>query len=80
MADTLGSLVDKLTVTNLKLWHVQDQVHRAARDGEGLPLEIVKKLDYLNTQRNELMAEIDLLLFQAVEQGKVKVNPQVKVY
>lgn len=80
MSDTLGSLVDKLSVTNLKLWFVQDQVHQAARDNEGLPLEVVKKLDTLNTQRNKLMAEIDMLLSRAVETGTVEVNPQIKVY
>ena len=80
MADTLGSLVDKLTVTNLKLWHVQDRVHQAARDNEGLDLETVKKLDRLNMQRNQLMAEIDMVLSKAVETGTAQVNHQDKVY
>ena len=80
MADTLGSLVDKLSVTNLKLWFVQDQVHQAARDKESLPVEVVQKLDRLNTQRNQLMAEIDMVLSKAVETGTAQVNHQDKVY
>ena len=80
MAETLGTLVDKLTVTNLKLWFVQDRVHQAARDSEGLDLETVKKLDRLNMQRNQLMAEIDMVLSKAVETGTAEVNHQDKVY
>jgi hypothetical protein len=80
VADTLGSLVDKLITTNLKLWHVQDRVHEAASEKRGLDAETVQKLDALNLQRNKLMAEIDLLLSKAVETGTAEVNPQIKVY
>ena len=80
MSDTLGSLVDKLITTSMKLWFVQDRVHEAARDNEGLPPDLVKKLDTLNTQRNQLMAEIDVILSKAVATGAAEVNPQIKVY
>jgi len=80
VSDTLGSLVDKLSVTNLKLWFVQDEVHRASRENVGLSPDLVKKLDTLNTQRNQLMAEIDVILSKAVATGAAEVNPQIKVY
>ena len=80
VSDTLGSLVDKLSVCNLKLWHVQDQVHAAAKSGVGLPPATVEKLDRLNLQRNRLMAEIDMVLSKAVETGTAQVNHQDKVY
>lgn len=59
MSDTLGSLIDKLITTDLKLWHVQDKVHAAAVVGKGLDAETVRQLNSLNRQRNKLMSDID---------------------
>lgn len=80
MAETLGSLVDKLTVVNLKLWHSQDKVHQAARNGDGVDSETVARLHSLNLQRNGLMTEIDVLLAEAVQSGDVEVDPRPKIY
>jgi hypothetical protein len=80
LAETLGTLVDKLSVTNLKLFAVQDRVHQAAQAGEGLEPDTVAKLHALNQQRNGLMAELDMLLSKAIETGTVEVNPQIKLY
>lgn len=80
MAETLGTLVDKLCTTNQKLWAVQDKVHKAAQEGEGLDPETVSKLHALNLQRNQLMAELDVLLSKAVETGTAEINPQVKIF
>lgn len=80
MAETLGTLVDKLCITNLKLWHVQDEVHQAAEAGDGLEADTVAKLHALNLQRNGLMTEIDMLLSRAVETGTSEVNQQVKIF
>jgi hypothetical protein len=59
MADTLGSLVDKLSITNIKLWMVQDEVNHAAEAGDGVDADIIKKLVTLNRLRTRLMTEID---------------------
>ena len=79
MADTVGSLVDKLCVTNIKLWFVQDEVHQAADAGDGLSPETVSKLAALNLQRNELMSELDVLLNNSIRAGKAKVDPRIKI-
>ncbi len=79
MAETLGTLVDKLSITNLKLWFIQDKVHKAAQEGEGLDPETVSKLHALNLQRNQLMTELDVLLSKAVETGTAEINPQIKI-
>ena len=58
MAETLGTLTDKLSIVNLKLWHMED----AARD-DSISLEqlgsVKKKIDILNMMRNDLIGEID---------------------
>jgi hypothetical protein len=80
MSETLGGLVDKLTVVNLKLWFTQDQVHQAAQQGEGVGPETVAKLHSLNIHRNQLMSEIDICLAEAVQSGEAEVDPRPKIY
>lgn len=79
MADTLGSLVDKLSICNTKLFAVQEVVHNAAAAGDGLDSDIVKKLHVLNSQRNKLITEIDLTHAAAVQSGKVEVDHRIKL-
>lgn len=79
MADTLGGVVDKLIVTNIKLWFTQAVVHDAAKAGEGVDAETVAKLHSLNLTRNRLMTEVDMLLADAVHSGEVEVDPRFKL-
>ena len=76
---TLGELVDRLTILNLKLWFVQDAVHKASQHGEGLDAETTKKLADLNLDRNKTMTQIDLLLDHAIRDGRAEVDPRIKV-
>lgn len=76
---TLGELVDRLSITNLKLWHVQDEVYRCADAGKDLPAATVKKLAALNLERNKTMSEIDNCLATAVRTGKADVDPRIKI-
>lgn len=61
MAETRGSLTDKLSIVNIKMFMVQDKVHAAAANGEGLDAETVQNLVTLNLQRTALINEIDAL-------------------
>lgn len=79
MAETLGSLVDKLVTVNIKLYNVQDLVFGAADAGEGLDAETVSRLHALNQQRNKLMTEIDEVLDMAVSSGRAEVDPRIKL-
>lgn len=79
MSDTLGSLIDKLSIVNVKLFMVQEVVHNAAASGEGLDSDTVKKLHVLNSQRNRLITEIDLTFAGAVESGRAEVDHRVKL-
>lgn len=79
MAETLGSLIDKLTIANIRLWHLED-----ARRDRSLPdkdrLAAADAISEVNGQRNDLMDEIDDYLYRAAH-GQVRLKaPKVKIY
>ncbi len=73
MADTLGSLVDKLTTIDLKMWNNQEILYEIRRmtfeeykakyfdteEGAQKLWECLKKACDLNVQRNQLIDEVD---------------------
>jgi len=73
MSDTLGSLIDKLQIVNLKMWHNQQLLYEIRRmdfdgfkekymgneDGALELWEKLKKCCDLNVQRSDLIDEID---------------------
>jgi len=79
MAETLGSLVDKLTIANIRLWHLED-LRRDLSLPDARRLEAADKIAIVNGERNDLMDEIDEYLYKAFR-GKVKLRaPKVKIY
>ena len=78
MAETMGSLVDKLCTVGMKLWAIQDKVHWAADHAGGLDPDTTKKLKDLNHQRNRLMTEIDELLDRSIKAGGAEVDARPK--
>ncbi len=79
MAETLGSLIDKLTIANVRLWHLED----ARRDrslSDEKRLAAADMISVVNGERNDLMDEIDDYLYKAAH-GQVKLKaPKVKIY
>ena len=75
---TLGELVDRLSILNIKLYVVQDRVHEAAEKGEGLDAQTVGQLAALNKDRNRTMTALDQLLAESLLTGKTPVDPRVK--
>jgi Protein of unknown function (DUF4254) len=79
MAETLGSLVDKLTIKNLRLWHLED-IRRDVTMPDSERLSAADKVSQVNQQRNDLIDEIDQFLADAIA-GVVKItDPKVKIY
>jgi len=79
MAETLGSLVDKLTIANIRLWHLEDQ-RRDLSLSDAKRLQAADKIAIVNSERNDLMDEIDDYLYKALR-GKAKLRaPKVKIY
>lgn len=86
--DTLGSLVDKLSIVTTRMWHAQDDLYRFRRmtDEEwetefgNDPMKVRKILTRaceLNLQRNQLIDEIDKL---NVEQLSMSDDEKIKLF
>lgn len=79
MAETLGSLVDKLSIKNLRLWHL-DEAIEAKGDSHPETVHLNAKRELVDRQRKELAKEIDVFVADAL-QGKVKIRDEkVKMY
>jgi len=79
MAETLGSLVDKLSIKNLRYWHLdEDSQARDASDPQ--KQELMAKMELVDRQRKELLVEIDAFLNSALA-GEVRIRDEkVKLY
>jgi len=81
MAETLGSLVDKLTIVNLKIWNKEVVAHNNDLDDHTVA-EAKRAINVLNNQRSELKAEIDQLFYEVTrgERNPPKVWYEFKDY
>ena len=80
MAETIGSLVDKLTIIELKIYHMREQ---AARD-DATPefrARCDARLEVMREQRDDLATELTTLA-KGIAGGRVtpKVYRQFKMY
>lgn len=72
MAETLGSLMDKLSIKNIRLWHLDE--------AKGITEGYKEKKELVQKQRDRLILEIDEFV-QAGLQGKVSLREEkVKLY
>ena len=79
MAETLGSLIDKPSIKNLRYWHLDESI---AKENSSSPQtqELKIKLKLVDSQRKDLLNEIDAFLAAALI-GDVKVcDEKVKLY
>lgn len=79
MAETLGSLVDKLSIKNLRLWHL-DELLAEKEDSDPQTAELKAKRELVVKQSEDLVDEINAFVAAALE-GKVKIRDEkVKLY
>ncbi len=64
--NSLGELIDKLTVANLKIWHLED-IKRKKDASDKDVADATRSTNTLNTQRNLLIEEIDTLIVGCFE-------------
>jgi hypothetical protein len=82
MAETIGSLIDKLAIVDLKLWHCQEALFNA----EEKPPEEIQPLKTKNEsllgQRQRLIHEIDEWFVKAINEpgNMILTNPSNKMY
>ena len=79
MAETLGSLIDKLSIKNLRYWHL-DEDSQARDVSDPQKQELMDKMELVDRQRKELLEEIDVFLSSALA-GEVRIRDEkVKLY
>jgi hypothetical protein len=77
MAETLGSLVDKLSIKNLRIWHLDEVLEN---DPVLKREELEAKRGLADRQRQDLIKEIDSFLDAALR-GEVRVRDEkIKMY
>ena len=75
MAETLGSLVDKLSIKNLRIWHLEEMLEKDSGSEE-----FKAKRDLADKQRQNLVEEINGFLVAAL-QGEVCIRDEkIKMY
>jgi hypothetical protein len=84
MAETLGSLVDKLTICDLKIWHCHEKLfgQEAAQQSPNELHELATKSVSLQNQRERLVDELNEWIRRAVTEPDVAVltDPKNKIY
>ena len=80
MAETIGSLADKLSIIELKIYHMREQAQREDRQPE-FRARCEERLAVLREQRDDLTAELTQLAAD-IAAGRVtpKVYRQFKMY
>lgn len=74
--DTIASLIDKLIVTNCRIWAAED--HKRRQDAPDAELAKYTKITNIcNQQRNDLIQEIDQKINYYLETGEVQKLYQV---
>ncbi len=80
MAETIGSLVDKISIAELKIYHMQEQAERTDATPEHQE-KCRQRVEILERQRNDLAEELTGFV-ELWRQGKwiPKVYRQFKMY
>ncbi len=82
--ETLGALIDKLSIVNLKLWHCQEALHNddAAQLQSDVRANLEAKNNSLLGQRSKQIAELNDWIQRAISDPSemLILNPQNKMY
>lgn len=69
--DTIGNLIDKLTIVNLRIWAAED-IKRIPNASDKQIADATKLTNICNQQRNDLIQEIDEKINHLIETGTVQ--------
>lgn len=76
--ETLGSLIDRISIANIKIWHLEDRRNdKTLHDKERL--RAADELTLLNRQRRKLCQEFDELMKKIIDTRKVPIVEQVSL-
>ncbi|NBI70869.1 DUF4254 domain-containing protein [Clostridiaceae bacterium] len=78
--ETVGSLIDKLCINELKIYHMTEQAGRDDID-DGFRQDCRKRLDILRVQRDDLGAELEELIDDVMSGKRIlRIYRQMKMY
>jgi len=69
--DTIGNLIDKLTIVNIRIWMAED-IKRSKDATDEAIANATKITNIANQQRNDLIQEIDEKLNHMVKTGELQ--------
>jgi hypothetical protein len=78
MAETLGSLADKLTIKDIREFHLRQMLER--KDRKFSQKDLKAKLRLLNSQKQDLVKEIDEFVFSAYKFKLRLKDEKLKLY
>lgn len=78
MAETLGSLIDKLTIKDIREFHIDQMI--ASQDAKFPRKDLKAKRAVLLRQKNALKAEIDEFVRSAAARGSAVKDEKLKLY
>jgi hypothetical protein len=71
MADTIGNLIDKLTVTNIRIWFAEDVKRKSGATDKEIA-DACRITNVANSYRNDLIQEIDEAINHIVDTGELQ--------
>ena len=78
--ETVGSLIDKMSINELKIYHMKEQMNRKDVDKNFLR-DCDLRLAILNEQRDDLKEELQILIDDVLAgRKKFKLYRQMKMY
>lgn len=80
--DTIGSLIDKLSVVNIRIWMAED-IKRDRNATDKQIADATRLTNICNSQRNDLIQEIDEAINNMVSSGtmqKLYAQGRTKMY
>ena len=69
--ETIGNLIDKLSVVNIRIWTAED-IKRDKSVGDEKIADACRVTNVANTQRNDLIQEIDEKLNHMITTGELQ--------
>lgn len=69
--DTIGNLIDKLTIVNIRIWMAED-IKRNKKASDKEISNATKLTNIANQQRNDLIQEIDEKINSMIQTGETQ--------
>lgn len=69
--DTIGNLIDKLTICNLRIWMAEDKKRKVDATDKEIA-DATRLTNIANQQRNDLIQEIDEKLNHMIQTGELQ--------